>query len=48
MSKAPRIAVRVTDVIDVTPLIKRFRFEAAEGILPSFAAYSWSKMRAVI
>ena len=38
MSKAPRIAVKVTDVIAVTPLIKRFRFEPIEGgALPSFA-----------
>lgn len=38
MSKAPRFAVKVTDVIAVTPLIKRFRFEPVEGTgLPSFA-----------
>jgi ferredoxin-NADP reductase len=36
--KTPRIAVRVTDIVEVTPLIKRFRFEAADGgPLPSFA-----------
>ena len=36
--KAPRIAVVVTDVVDVTPLIKRFRFEPVGGVpLPSFA-----------
>ena len=36
--KTPRIAVKVTDIVEVTPLIKRFRFEAADGgPLPSFA-----------
>ena len=36
--KAPRIAVKVTEIVEVTPLIKRFRFEPVEGgPLPSFA-----------
>jgi ferredoxin-NADP reductase len=36
--KAPRIAVTVTEVVEVTPLIKRFRFEAPDGApLPRFA-----------
>jgi len=36
--KTPRIPVKVTEVVEVTPLIKRFRFEAVDGgPLPSFA-----------
>ena len=36
--KAPRIAVRVADVVEVTPLIKRFHLESvAGGSLPPFA-----------
>ncbi len=36
--RAPKIAVMVTDVVEVTPLIKRFRFAALDGApLPSFA-----------
>ncbi len=38
MSGAPRIAVQVSEVVEVTPLVKRFRFEpVAGGPLPSFA-----------
>ncbi len=36
--KAPRIDVKVTDVAEVTPLVKRFHFEAIDGApLPNFA-----------
>jgi dimethylamine monooxygenase subunit B len=36
--KTPRIAVRVTEVTTITPLIKRFRLEPLEpGALPNFA-----------
>jgi ferredoxin-NADP reductase len=36
--KTPRIAVRVTEVTTITPLIKRFRLEPIEpGALPNFA-----------
>lgn len=34
----PRIAVRVSDIVEVTPLVKRFHFEALDGApLPSFS-----------
>lgn len=34
----PRIAVRVSDVVEVTPLVKRFHLEALDGApLPSFS-----------
>ncbi len=34
----PRIAVRVSDIVEVTPLVKRFHFEALDGTpLPSFS-----------
>ncbi len=36
--KTPKIAVTVTEVVEVTPLIKRFHLEAADGApLPAFA-----------
>ncbi len=41
--RSPKIAVTVTEVVEVTPLIKRFRLEAANGALsrPSRAAPMW-------
>jgi dimethylamine monooxygenase subunit B len=35
--RAPGITVKVTQVVEVTPLIKRFHFESVDGPLPSFA-----------
>ena len=36
--QAPKLAVTVSEVIDVTPMIKRFRFEATDGgPLPAFS-----------
>jgi len=36
--QAPKLAVTVTEVIDVTPMIKRFRFEPSDGAaLPPFS-----------
>ena len=36
--RTPKLLVRTTEVTDVTPLIRRFRFEAADGgVLPPFS-----------